>query len=110
MYNPSRRSNAPLPALSRPSYSSKTRALYAAEYVRDRAFAGTSGSTQECVVKCSAPCRLFGAVASVDVPGGDLGAAGEAEFGQDVLYVAFYGALGEHEALGDLPVAEPFGE
>jgi hypothetical protein len=44
VYRPSRRSSAPLPGLSRPSYSSKILALYAAEYVRDRAFAGTSGS------------------------------------------------------------------
>ena len=34
----------PLPALSNASYSSKILALYDAEYVRDRAFAGTSGS------------------------------------------------------------------
>jgi tetratricopeptide (TPR) repeat protein len=33
-----------LPALSKPSYSAKILALYAAEYLRDRAFAGTSGS------------------------------------------------------------------
>jgi hypothetical protein len=41
---PSRRSNAPLPALSRLSYSLKIRALYAAVYVRVFARAGTSGS------------------------------------------------------------------
>lgn len=33
-----------MPALSNDSYSSKILALYDAEYVRDRAFAGTSGS------------------------------------------------------------------
>jgi hypothetical protein len=42
VYKPSRRSSAPLPTLSRPSYSSKILALYA-EYVLDRAFTGTSG-------------------------------------------------------------------
>jgi hypothetical protein len=36
VYKPSRRSRAPLPALSSDSYSSRIRALYAAEYVRDR--------------------------------------------------------------------------
>src|SRR2546430_9065223 len=44
VYRPSRRSRPPLPALSNASYSSKILALYDAEYVRDRAFAGTSGS------------------------------------------------------------------
>src|SRR6266498_1047688 len=44
VYRPSRRSSDPLPALSNDSYSSRILALYAAEYCRDRAFAGTSGS------------------------------------------------------------------
>src|SRR5881409_3064585 len=44
VYRPSRRSNEPLPALSNDSYSSRIFALYAAEYRRVRALAGTSGS------------------------------------------------------------------
>jgi hypothetical protein len=44
VYRPSRRNNAPLPALSNDSYSAKIRALYLAEYVRGFARAGTSGS------------------------------------------------------------------
>jgi len=44
-YKPSLRNNAPLPALSRVSYSARTRALYFAEYRRGpRARSGTSGS------------------------------------------------------------------
>src|SRR6266511_1262542 len=45
VYRPSRRSSEPLPALSSRSYSSRTRALYVAEYRRGpRARSGTSGS------------------------------------------------------------------
>lgn len=36
-------------------------------------------------------------------PGGDLGPIGEAKFGQDVLDVAFGGALGDDELAGELP-------
>src|SRR5438874_6926386 len=48
VYRPSRRSRAPLPALSNDSYSSRIRALYAAEYVRDRALAAPPGQAPRC--------------------------------------------------------------
>src|SRR2546423_5172133 len=44
------------------------------------------------------------------VPGGDLGAAGEAELDEDVLDVALHGSLGEHQAGGDLLVGQALGD
>src|SRR2546423_11193650 len=44
------------------------------------------------------------------VPGGDLGAAGEAELDEDVLHVALHGSLGEHQAGGDLLVGQALGD
>src|SRR5215207_4771080 len=56
VYRPSRRSSAPLPALSRRSYSSRICALYFAAYRRGpRARSGTSGSGS--VVSSMAPDR-----------------------------------------------------
>src|ERR1700691_4153408 len=43
-------------------------------------------------------------------PVGELGAGGEAELREDVLHVGVDRALGEVEALGDLAVAESFGD
>lgn len=43
-------------------------------------------------------------------PGGDLGAGGEAEFGEDVFDVAFGGALGDDELGRYLLVAQSLGD
>src|SRR5215475_11322228 len=43
-------------------------------------------------------------------PGGDLGAGGEAEFGEDAFDVALGGAWGDDQFGGDLPVAQALGE
>src|SRR4051812_20017535 len=42
-------------------------------------------------------------------PGGDLGAAGEPELGQDVVDVAFGGALGDDKAVRNVLVAPTLG-
>ena len=43
-------------------------------------------------------------------PGRDLCPGGEAEFGQDVLHVALRGAWRDHQAVGDGPVGQAFGD
>ena len=78
-YNPSRRSNEPLPALSNDSYSSKILALYAAEYRRARAFAGTSGSgsvSMVFTVTGGSSLALRSNVSSQDLASLDLGTEG----------------------------------
>src|SRR5262249_33602212 len=43
-------------------------------------------------------------------PGGDLGAGGEAELGEDAFDVALGGAQGDDQFGGDLPVAQALGD
>jgi hypothetical protein len=42
--------------------------------------------------------------------GGGLGAVAAAELGQDVAHMSIYGALGDEEPLGDLPVRQALGD